>query len=179
MPITRCMCVSHSLSTMGAAGDTTPTDPRAQRNRASRRGGQLTTRAHSSSYGSACPHLRAPGAPVPDGRTIHHNDFIAARTAGTGEYHTGSQPTGTHSARNPPTHPCGRRIPGWSIRAEPNCGQAAAHRRNRMVDQEVLEHRAAEGPADERSCLRLSQWRAPLSPNQMCEKLWTLPRSAR
>src|SRR5690242_17288794 len=44
-----------------------------------------------------------------------------------------------------------------------------------MVDQEVLEHRAAEGPADERSRLRLSRCRAPLSPNQMCEKLWTLP----
>jgi hypothetical protein len=24
---------------------------------------------------------------------------------------------------------------------------------------------------------RLSQCRAPLSPNQMCEKLWTLPRN--
>ena len=63
---------------MGAAGDTTPTDPRSQRNRASCRGGQLLTRAHSSSYGSACPHLRVPGAPVPDGRTIRRNNLIAA-----------------------------------------------------------------------------------------------------
>src|SRR5215510_3143367 len=54
----------------GAADNTTPTDSRSRRNRASRRGGQLTTRARSSSYRSACPHLRAPGASVPDGRTI-------------------------------------------------------------------------------------------------------------
>jgi hypothetical protein len=55
---------------MGAADNTTPTDSRSRRNRASRRAGQLTTRARSSSYRSACPHLRAPGASVPDGRTI-------------------------------------------------------------------------------------------------------------
>jgi hypothetical protein len=36
-----------------------------------------------------------------------------------------------------------------------------------VVDQEIPEHRAAEGPADEsRSHPRLSQCRAPLSPNQ-------------
>ena len=34
------------------------------------RGGQLTTRARSSWFRSACPHIRAPGASVPDGRTI-------------------------------------------------------------------------------------------------------------
>ena len=56
---------------MGAAGDTTPTDPR------------VLTRAHSSSYGSACPHLRAPGAPVPDGRTIRRNNLIAAGDSST------------------------------------------------------------------------------------------------
>jgi hypothetical protein len=56
----------------GAADNTTPTDSRSRRNRASRRGGQLTTRARSSSYRSACPHLRAPGASVPDGRTIRY-----------------------------------------------------------------------------------------------------------
>jgi hypothetical protein len=32
-----------------------------------------------------------------------------------------------------------------------------------------------EGPADKRCRQRLSHCRAPLSPNQMCEKLWTLP----
>jgi len=39
------------------------------------------------------------------------------------------------------------------------------------------EHRAAEGPADERCHNCVSQCRAPLSPNQMCEKFWTLPLS--
>jgi len=51
----------------------------------------------------------------------------------------------------------------------------SAHRRYRLVDQTLLKHRAAEGPADERCHHRLSQCRALLSPNQMCEKLLTLP----
>ena len=51
-------------------GDTTTTDPRSKRNRASRRGGQLTTRARGSSFGTAYPPSWLPGAPVPDGRTI-------------------------------------------------------------------------------------------------------------
>ena len=38
-----------SAKVTGAAGDTTPTDPRSRRNRASRRGGQLLTRARGSS----------------------------------------------------------------------------------------------------------------------------------
>src|SRR5690554_6696176 len=68
---------------MGAAGDTTTTDSRSRRNRASRRGGQLLTRARSSSYTSACPHIRAPGASVPDGRTIHRNPLSRSRNIGT------------------------------------------------------------------------------------------------
>jgi hypothetical protein len=48
-----------------------------------------------------------------------------------------------------------------------------------MVDQTLFEHRDAEGPADERCHHRLSHCRAPLSPNQMCEKLWTLPLADR
>ena len=59
---------------MGAAGDTTPTDPRSQRNRASRRGGQLT---NASSQLIVQIGLPAPScsrcAPVPDGRTIRRN----------------------------------------------------------------------------------------------------------
>ena len=63
MPITRRMRVSLWLPMTGAAGDTTTTDSRSKRNRASRRGGQLQTRAHSSSYASACPHLSRMVAP--------------------------------------------------------------------------------------------------------------------
>jgi hypothetical protein len=37
------------------------------------------------------------------------------------------------------------------------------------------EHRAAERPADERCHHGVSHCRAPLSPNQMCERVWTLP----
>src|SRR6516165_6965087 len=36
-------------------GHTTTTDSRSQRTQASREGGQITTRALSSSYGTACP----------------------------------------------------------------------------------------------------------------------------
>jgi hypothetical protein len=51
-------------------GETTPTDPRAQRNRASRRGGHLTTRARSPSHNTGLPTCFTPSAPVPDGRTV-------------------------------------------------------------------------------------------------------------
>src|SRR6516164_3287575 len=47
-----------------------------------------------------------------------------------------------------------------------------------MVDQEISQHRAAEGPADERCHHRVSQGRAPLSQNRKCERFWTLPEVA-
>jgi hypothetical protein len=74
----------------GAAGDTTTTDSRSRRNRASRRGGQLTTRALGSSYGSACPHLRAPGASVPMVAPYATTPRIAAEHWHRGS-HTGYQ----------------------------------------------------------------------------------------
>src|SRR5262249_47098242 len=46
-----------------------------------------------------------------------------------------------------------------------------------MVDQEISQHRAAEG-SDERCHHRVSQGRAPLSQNRKCERFWTLPRAA-
>jgi hypothetical protein len=49
-------------------------------------------------------------------------------------------------------------------------GQTTPHRRHRLVDPAIFEPRAAE-PAYERCHHRLSQRRAPLSPNQMCEKI--------
>ncbi len=54
-----------------AGGSTTPTDSRSQRTRASRRGGQVLTRARSPSnvHRPARPAL-LPDAPVPDGRTV-------------------------------------------------------------------------------------------------------------
>ena len=59
------------------------TDPRSRRNRANRRGGQLLTLAGSSSNRWACPHLRAPGASVPDGRTIGQTPKKQAGDSGT------------------------------------------------------------------------------------------------
>jgi Transposase, Mutator family len=84
MPITLLISCLRSLLIAGAAGDTTPTDSRSRRNRASRRGGQLLTRAHGSSNRSACPHLRAPGASVPDGRTIRRKLVARSREFGAG-----------------------------------------------------------------------------------------------
>ena len=46
-------------------GNTTTTDSRAQRNRASRRGGQLPTRARGSSYKTGLPTERASRRPCP------------------------------------------------------------------------------------------------------------------
>jgi putative transposase len=59
----------------------------------------------------------------------------------------------------------GRRLPGRPIGSQPGRSTLAAHRRDRLVDQEILEHRAAEGPADERCHYGLSQSRA--SPAQI------------
>jgi hypothetical protein len=84
MPITLLISCLRSLLIAGAVGDTTPTDSRSRRNRASRRGGQLLTRAHGSSNRSACPHLRAPGASVPDGRTIRRKLVARSRAFGAG-----------------------------------------------------------------------------------------------
>src|SRR2546425_11326028 len=59
-------------------GHTTPTDSRSRRIRASRRGGQILTRAHGSSYVTGLPSLRAPRCPGPG--WSHHS---ASRTAMT------------------------------------------------------------------------------------------------
>jgi mutator family transposase len=48
-------------------GTTTPTDPRSQRIRASRRGGHLLTRARSPSCKSGLPILRSSQRPCPGG----------------------------------------------------------------------------------------------------------------
>lgn len=68
---------------MGAVGCTTTTDPRSRRNRADRRGGQLLTRARSSSRGTACPAFVLPVPRSPDGRTICEDQPILARCGGT------------------------------------------------------------------------------------------------
>lgn len=54
----------------GFLGYTTTTDLRSQRNRTSRRGGQITTRPHSSSDTSACPPFVLP---TPQSRWTNSN----------------------------------------------------------------------------------------------------------
>jgi hypothetical protein len=64
-------------------GHTTPTDSRSQRIRASRRGGQILTRALSSSYVTGLPSLRAPRCPGP-GWSHHSASHVAmTETGGT------------------------------------------------------------------------------------------------
>ena len=93
------------------------------------------------------------------------------------------QSAGTHSPRDQAAHPRRRSIPPQPIGPQPRCGQAAPHRWHRVVDQTLSEHRAAEGPADESCHHRLSQCRATLSANQMCENSghhqWTIGTSPR
>jgi hypothetical protein len=66
------------------AGNTTPTDPRSQRIRASRKGrpcNELGLAAQRLS--AACPHLCAPGTPIPDGLTITRFPKEAGGNRGT------------------------------------------------------------------------------------------------
>ena len=64
-------------------GDTTHTDSRSQRNRVGRRGGQLITRALSSSCRTACPLSVLPVPLVPDGHTIRQDSIGPNRTSNT------------------------------------------------------------------------------------------------
>ena len=69
----------------------------------SRRGGQLLTRVRSSSCASACPHFRAPGASVPDARSIHPDPRIRAEHQHQ-DPHTGYQSHRAPQRRNQETH---------------------------------------------------------------------------
>jgi hypothetical protein len=63
---------------------------------------------------------------------------------------------------DPTAHASGWRLPRRPVGPQPRRGSAAAHRRDRLVNREILEHRAAEGPADERCHHGLSQsWASP------------------
>jgi hypothetical protein len=67
-------------------GHTTLTDSRSQRIRASRRGGQILTRARSSSYVTGLPNLRAPRCPSP-GWSHHSASHVAmTETDGTAPF---------------------------------------------------------------------------------------------
>jgi len=67
--------------TAGVAGDMTTSDSRSRRNRVSRRGGRLLTRARSSSYAPAYPHPRASGASVPNNPSIRRNSINCSRAS--------------------------------------------------------------------------------------------------
>src|SRR5829696_3071181 len=109
-PITRLTTSSSSLGKTGAWGDTTPTDPRSRRNRASRRGGQLLTRARSSSYTSACPHFVLP---VPLSRMVAPYAGTASIPAERRHQHphTGYEPARAPQRRDQAPHRGRRDLP--------------------------------------------------------------------
>src|SRR5215218_7356035 len=60
------MCLLVVSTSREPAGHTATTDPRSQRIRASRRGGETNgSGSQPMVQGSACPHSRAPGGPRP------------------------------------------------------------------------------------------------------------------
>jgi hypothetical protein len=71
-----------------------------------------------------------------------------------------------------------RLLPRRRERLEPGRRPPPAHRRQRVVEQEVSVDGVLEGPAAAPPD-RLSPGRAPLSQLQMCERYWTLPPSLR
>jgi hypothetical protein len=78
-----------------------------------------------------------------------------------------------HIARDQTAHAWGWRLSGWAIDPQLCRGQAAPIRRHGVVDQEISELWAAEGPADERS---RHPWARDgcRSAQTNCERLWTL-----
>ena len=83
-------------SQRGAVGDTTTTDPRSRRNRANRRGGQLQTRAHSSTYENGLPTLSCSRCLSPG--WSHHTPCSsrAQPNIGTDHSHTGYESDREH-----------------------------------------------------------------------------------
>src|SRR5262249_46056907 len=73
------------------------------------------------------------------------------------------QPARAHPARDPAAHPCRGRGSRRSISAQPRPREAATHTPPAVVYEEISQHRAAQGPADERCDHRVSQGRVPLS----------------
>jgi len=90
--------------------------------------------------------------------------------------HPNQQSARTHSTRDQAENPRRRLVPGWAIGTQSRRSQAAPYSGHRLVNQTLSEYRAAEGPADERCYHRLSQYRAPLSPNQCAKNSGHYPR---
>ena len=152
---------SLSLSTTGAAGDTTSRIALSAQP-GELEGGQLTS-ARSSSCRSACPHLRAPGASVPDGRTIRCSQAKLQRDVG---------PPLLIPLNNPleriMRESAAGRVSWVPFLTEPRCSTAALYRRHRMVRQVQHEHEttlSAASHANRSRCLT------------KCAKNCTLPRA--
>jgi Virulence factor BrkB len=85
---------------------------------------------------------------------------------GTLAAHAHQQSARAHSARDQAAHARRWCVPRRAAGAQSCRGPAAAHCRYQLVDQTLFEYRAAEGAEHERCRHRVSQCRAPLSPDQ-------------
>ena len=160
---------------MGAAGDTTPTDPRSQRNRASRRGGQLTNASSQLIVQIGLPAPSCSRCPSP--LMVAPYATINPTAAGT------AAPTSSYRLTIRSSACCVRSgdARAWLTRFPMgNSALNLAAARLRHIAGTAWSTKrylniTAEGPADERGHHRLSQYRAPLSPRPKCENCWTLP----
>jgi hypothetical protein len=69
-------------------------------------------------------------------------------------------------------------FPDGQSALQPRRRKAAPHRRHGVVDEEISEHRVAEGPADERCHHRVKQGGVPLSQTEVRKILDTTLVSA-
>ncbi len=139
---------SHALSLLRggrrgrAGGQTTPTDSRSRRTRASRRGGQVLTRARSPSNDErpARPAF-APGCPRPGRSHRTHRPGRLGRRGGhrsraaSAPFHTGYQPARAPQPRDRPPNRRGRHLP-----------QRPSARAPRYLRGHRAERRVAGGP---------------------------------
>ena len=70
------------------------------------------------------------------------------------------------------------RVVGAFPDAQPRRREAAPHRRHGVVYEEISQHRAAQGPADERCHHRVSQGRVPLSQTESAKDSGHYPCAA-
>jgi hypothetical protein len=125
--------------------NTTTTDPRSQRNRVGRRGGQLLTRARSPSYWATCPPsvLRVPLSRLAETTTADKPPSTGAHTRHTG-YQRDRAPARGVQAKTQTVLPCAetaamlfwallasgqirmRKIDGWHSLATPVTDQPVA-----------------------------------------------------
>ncbi len=141
-------------------GQTTPTDSRSQRIRASRRGGQLLTRARSPSNKTGLPdhvcsrmplsRTVAPYSPTQTSKTSRRSRV----TGGIWPLHTGYQSAGAQLRRGQTTHRRGRHLPRRPL-ADPPRRDALPRAERRMARRATLPVSRRDPTPDEKETREL------------------------